>query len=899
MVENSLGRFWQEKHPDERLKAGWKYYIEAVRSNRTNHGVLNSNSPESIKIIDPCQGSGHILAYVFDVLMQIYEAYGYTARDAVYSIVKNNIWGLDIDERAAQLAYFSVMMKARQYDRRFFNRGIQPHVYAIEESDNVDENVLSYFCNGDTHIEKSMMTIINELKGAKEYGSLLHVTNQDWKKLYARFDEINKDISIYRDAALQLLPLVQTAETMSQRYSVVITNPPYMGSSLMPNGLKKYINSYYSDYKSDIFACFIVRCTEYCEENGYIGLLTPYVWMFLTAHEKLRAFINANVSISTLIQFEYNAFEAACVPVATYTMKRTGIHGFGEYIKLSDFRGAENQAPKVLEAIDNPNCGYRYTSSQDKFVKIPGAPIAYWVSEQLINNFSIGVRIDAFSKFTGSQNITADNERFLREIWEVDATKLGPTKHWSFYIKGGQFRKWYGNIELAVDWSDKARNFYKTNPTSNLLAEQYRFKEGITYTELTSSVNSFRYLPPIAIFDKKGPCIVDVKYNYYCLGFFNSIVAVQYFKLLNPTVTLQVKDVKNTPIIINEELRPRIEDIVKENIRISKMDWDSFETSWDFKTHPFLEMKRKYNLSDGNVKLEDCYKYWEIEAERRFKKVKENEEELNNLFIKIYGLEGELEASVSDKDITIRKADRSREVKSLISYAVGCMFGRYSLDQDKFVFAGGEWRPETYNLFKPDEDAILPICDDEYFNDDILSRFVDFLSVAFGKNTLEDNLQFIAESIGGKGQSRQIIRNYFLNDFFKDHCSTYAVLGSGKRPIYWLFDSGRKNGFKCLVYMHRYHPDTIARIRTDYIHEQQSRYRTAIEGLQKRISGSTDTSERVKLNRQLQKVEEQADELRKYEEKIHHLADQMIRINLDDGFKINYAKFGDVLAKVK
>ncbi|MBO5630649.1 MAG: BREX-1 system adenine-specific DNA-methyltransferase PglX, partial [Aeriscardovia sp.] len=531
MVENSLGRLWMESHHSSDLKGKWDFYLDSTVNNVIKNGEEKPTNadirPESLLVLDPCQGSGHILVYVFDVLVQIYEAYGFSAREAASSIIRNNIWGLDIDERATQLAYFSVMMKARQYDRRFFSRGIQPHIYAIQESDHIDEYTLEYYCNGNLSLMKAMSSIIAELKDAKESGSLVKTTEQDWVALYARFDEISNDISMHRDLALQLLPLVRTAEALSKQYDIVITNPPYMGASLMPNGLKDFIGRQYGDYKSDIFAAFIVRCIEFCKDNGQLGLITPYVWMFLTAHEKLRVYINRKTNISSLIQLEYNAFEAACVPVATFTLQKRGNHSSGEYIKLSDFRGAENQAPKTLEAIANPQCGYRYSANQDSFAKIPGSPIAYWVSKQIINSFDEGISIDTISSFTGSQNITADNEKYLRVIWEVDATKLGPHKPWSFYIKGGQFRKWYGNIEMAVDWSDDAREFYRTNPTSNLLAEQYRFKEGITYTELTSSVNSFRYLPPIAVFDKKGPCIIDVKYNHYCLAFFNSIVGVQ------------------------------------------------------------------------------------------------------------------------------------------------------------------------------------------------------------------------------------------------------------------------------------------------------------------------------------------------------------------------------------
>lgn len=898
MVENSLGRLWNENHSDDELKAKWEYFLQSKENQAEGGKSGNIIEPEKIRVIDPCSGSGHVLTYMFDVLMQIYDSYGYSARDAVQCIIENNIYGLDIDERAAQMAYFSVMMKGRQYDARFFRRGIQTNVFAIQESNDVDSFAIDYFCGDSIELRKAMNVILHEMKNAREYGSLITTSNQNWEQLYKRFDEIEEDISIYKESAMELKKLVQVAEVLSKNYDAVVTNPPYMGASLMPNSLKEYIGSKYADYKSDIFAAFIVRCIEMSTVNGQIGLLTPYVWMFLSAHEKLRTYVNANTSISSLIQLEYNAFEAACVPVATFTLKKSNKHTAGEYIKLSEFRGAENQAPKTLEAIANPDCGYRYTSSQDDFIDIPGSPIAYWISRNGFENFKNGISVNDISDFTGSQHKTADNEKYLRLFWEVAASKIN-NREWIFYNKGGDFRRWYGNNSLIVDWSSEAIEFYKNNPTSNMIKEKYWYQEGITYTSLTSSVNGFRYLPPIGVFDIKGPSLIDVKHLYYCLAFFNSKVADMYLKLLNPTVTLQVKDVKNTPLIVDEEKLPVIEALAIENVNAAKVDWDSFETSWDFSMHPFLRMCEQIRgeLNSNDVLISECFEQWAQECEKRFCIVKNNEEEINRLFIDIYHLNGEIDASVNDQDVSINRADKNRDVRSFISYAVGCMFGRYSLDASGLLYAGGKWE-QCARKFIPDEDGIIPICDDEYFDDDIVALFVNFVKVAFGESTLEENLLFVAKAIGGKGNSRAIIRSYFINEFYNDHCSTYSITGSGKRPIYWLFDSGKKNGFKCLIYMHRYQPDTIARIRTDYVHEQQSRYRTALADLEQRINGAS-TSERVKLNKQLKTIQDQAEELRKYEEKIHHLADQMISIDLDDGVKENYAKFQDVLAKIK
>ena len=435
-----------------------------------------------------------------------------------------------------------------------------------------------------------------------------------------------------------------------------------------------------------------------------------------------------------------------------------------------------------------------------------------------------------------------------------------------------------------------------------MIKEKYWYKEGITYTSLSSAAKGFRYLPAIGVFDIKGPSIIENQELLYSLGFFNSVVADTYFKVLNPTITLQVKDVKNTPLIIDEDNKVKVEKITGENIEISKADWDSFETSWDFEKHPFMKYipasveERKIATQDSEY-LQSPVQYsfteWMLESEDRFNKLKSNEEELNRIFIDIYGLQDELTPEVEDKDVTVRKADMTREIKSLISYAVGCMFGRYSLDVDGLAYAGGEWDSTKYKTFETDKDAIIPICDDEYFDDDIVGRFVEFIKVVYGEDTLEENLGFIASALGGKGTPRQAIRNYFIKDFYKDHCNIYQ-----KRPIYWLFDSGKNNGFKCLIYLHRYKPDTIARIRTDYVHEQQSRYRTAIDDLENRKEKAS-ASDKVRLSKQLSALRDQAEELRQYEEKIHHLADQMISIDLDDGVKKNYELFSDVLAKIK
>lgn len=908
MVENSLGRLWVEGHPNDVLKSNWKYYLEEAEQEPEVQAQLatireeyKALKPEDILCIDPCSGSGHILAYMFDVLMQIYESYGYTGREAVASIVENNLYGLDIDDRAAQLAYFTVMMKARQYDRRFFSRGIQPHVYAIAESNHVDSFAVEYFCNGDAKLKKAMNTIIKELHDAKEYGSILTVTQQDWDALYARFDEIRdeKVSSIPTYEAPELRSIVNVAKAMAQKYHVVITNPPYMGASNMNPKLNDFIKKNYSDYKSDFFSAFVIHCSEMAKKFGYCGFFTPYVWMFIQSYEKMRNYLYTQATIETLIQFEYSAFEEATVPVCTFTFQNHHVHKKGCYLRLVDFRGGmEVQRQKTLEAITNHDCGFYYEQSTDNFSKIPGSPVAYWASQRVF---------DAFNKFKPLGEIcdvkngmsTTDNKKFVRFWYECAKNRIGlgfsnsndakmSQKKWFPYNKGGQYRKYYGNIELVVNWEDDGREIKKAAEGASggrIVSQEFYFHRSISWSKVTAGHFVLRYYPCGFLFDVAGPSIFsDYDTQRYILALMNSKLNRCFLEELYPTMNYERGQVSSTPTLIDSERKSEIIRYAEDNISLCKKDWDSFETSWDFRHHPLLSKVPT---------IAEAFDQWQAECDERFTTLKANEEELNRIFIDIYGLQDELTPEVEDKDVTVRKADLERDIKSFISYAVGCMFGRYSLDVEGLAYAGGEWDASKYVSFAADKDNIIPICDDEYFEDDIVGRFVKFVEAVYGKETLQENLKFIADALGGKGQPKEVIRHYFLNGFYADHCKMYQ-----KRPIYWMFDSGKKNGFKCVIYMHRYQPDTLARIRTDYVHEQQARYRTAIADLEARIANAS-TGERVKLNKTLKKLNDQATEIHEYEEKIHHLADQMISIDLDDGVKKNYAIFQDVLAKIK
>lgn len=861
-------------------------------------------------LIDPCMGSAHFGVYAFDVLMKIYTEYGYTEREAAASIVQNNLFGLDIDERAAQLASFAIMMKAMQYDKRFLKRDIQPHFYEIKESNHVDSFTIDYFTNGNDKLKKDIQSIIEETRDAKEYGSIIQIKPVDFGALFARFEEIEGDVNLYKDMALDtLLPLVQEAKILSDKYAVVATNPPYLNK--FDAKLKKYIVDNYADYKGDLFSVFIHRNFGFCEENGYSGFMTPMVWMFIKTYEPLRNYVLKNKAITTLIQFEYSAFEEATVPICSFVLKNGKTESKGEYFRLFDFTGGmEVQRKKVKEALANPDCGYFYESSQSNFSKIPGSPVAYWASEAVYLDFESKKIQDIEPPRFGMS--TSDNNRFVRIWHEVSLSKFAfpalslaevdITKKWYPYNNGGKFRRWYGDNGDIVNWENDGLEI-KEFGRAAIRNKDFYYQAGITWTAISSARISVRAFDYGFLFSSAGFCIFEKDLKFYILAFMNSKVGATILQILSPTINFNVGDIAKLPIKINNDKRMSVEGMVSQCVSLSRTDWDSFETSWDFQRHPLIRKA---------ATIKEAFSQWQQECDERFNQLKSNEEELNRIFIDIYGLQDELTPEESDGDVTVARVYDEKEdipedmknnkyvltkqdvIKSFISYAVGCMFGRYSLDEEGLAYAGGDWDTSKYKTFIPDKDAIIPITDDEYFTDDIVDRFVEFVKDVYGADTLEENLKFIADALGEKGAtSREVIRNYFIKDFYKDHCKTYQ-----KRPIYWLFDSGKKNGFKCLIYMHRYQPDTIARIRTDYVHEQQARYRTAISGLERQINGAP-TYERVRLNKLMTKLKDQAEETRLYEEKIHHLADQMIEIDLDDGVKHNYAIFQDVLAKIK
>ena len=885
MVENSLGRIFvgsriqglgislteteriaKEKEIADRF--GWKYYIPEAEQTPEVRAQLLPNPyslipVEDLKILDPCMGSGHILVYAFDVLMQIYTSEGYSERDAAKLILEKNIYGLEIDRRAYQLAYFALMMKARQYNRRILILGVRPQVYEP------------------TGYEDGM-----------KYGSLVRVD------ILEPMPEQPKDLqmTMFDESYDTKLNTWNFRRLLAQKYDVVVTNPPYMGNKGMGAKLSEYVQKNYPDSKSDLFAVFIERCGRLIKPSGYQAMITQHAWMFLSSFGKLRSKIRIYDTVN-MIHLGARAFEeigGEVVQTTSFVFRNSHVL----YYKVTYCRLVEptTQFGKEEMFLSGKN---RYYISVDSFEHIGGYPIAYWASERSLVNFKTAKPLVEFSRPRVGQN-TGDNERFLRLWFELQYERIGfgttleqlPTcQHkWIPYNKGGSFRRWYGNFDRVVNWENDGKEIKNYAVIRNKGKHWSRYiqnldnmcREGISWSDIASTRFACRYLPKGFICDVKGSSTFpDAKYRKYIMAFLNSHVAIYYLQMLNPTTTYQVGNIGSLPLVYKSvEL---VNKLAEATMVLSKTDWDAFETSWDFTRHPLI---------CGERTLAAAFAAWEKECGERFQTLKVNEKELNRIFIDIYGLQDELTPEVEDKDVTVRRADLGREIRSLISYAVGCMFGRYSLDVNGLAYAGGEWDGGKYKTFPADKDNILPICDDEYFDDDITGRFVEFIKTVYGTDTLEENLKFIADALGGKGTTREVIRNYFLNEFYKDHCKIYH-----KHPIYWLFDSGKKNGFKVLIYMHRYSRDLLAKLRTDYVHEQQERYRTQLSHIASALNTATG-ADRARLLKQQDKLSEQAREIGAYEEKVHHLADQNITIDLDDGVKKNYEIFTDVLAKI-
>ena len=965
MVENSLGKLWLENHPNDKLKKKWKYYISGNEKNPKNQEKIELSNLddktlkdktlkdnnfkdknlkdnnfkdknlklEEIKVIDPCMGSGHILVYVFDLLMEIYLSKGYSKKDATISILKNNLFGLDVDDRAYKLTYFAVMMKARSFYPHIFKESIRLNLLAIQESSDLSQEEIDYLSKVNHELRRSLNLIKNIFIDAKDFGSLIDERKLDYNKIRDMDLIINKHVMLAQtefseEIKNKLIPLIHQAQLLFQKYDVLVTNPPYMGKRGMNKKLLDFLKVNYKENKKDLFSAFIERSFYFLKENGYAGFLTPFVWMFISSYQKLREDIIKNRTLTSLIQFEYSAFEEATVPICAFTFKNRNENSLGRYIKLSDFRGGMKvQETKTLEAINNSKCNYFFEINQEEFLNIPENPIAFWVEKELISIFKNTKKLSDIAEVRQGL-ATTNNKKFLRYWHEVNFNKIGfgynredaekSNKKWFPYNKGGKYRKWFGNEEFIVNWQNDGEEIkkmvkekYKDRTYAQDFTDsqwkklirvwvvkniEFYFKESITWSFISSSYFSARYSPQGSVFDVAGSSMFPEKGKIkYLTGLMCSKISTEVMSILNPTINFQVGDLKNIPVIFDDKYKITIEELVDENINISKEEWDYFEESQNFSQHPLIKYK-------GDDLIENSFNNWKKIAKNNFYKVKGNEERINKIFIDIYNLKSNLSPNLEDKDITLRKADLKRDVKSFLSYFIGCLFGRYSLDKEGLIFSGGDYDSSNYIKFIPNEDNIAIISDIGYFEggkqfkggkhfeEDIVNKFIEFLKVTFSEETLEENIKFIANALGNNGKNpRETIHKYFSNDFYKDHIKIYK-----KTPIYWLFDSGKKNGFKALIYIHRYTPDIVGKIRAPYLQNTQKTIKNYINNNKNLILNSINQKEKNELKKVNIKLKKQLEETIKYDEALESIASKQIMIDLDDGIKVNYGKFQNV-----
>ncbi|MGX4759215.1 BREX-1 system adenine-specific DNA-methyltransferase PglX [Limosilactobacillus fermentum] len=903
MVDNSLGKKYLEHYPDSPVKGKLKYLLPGdITPDQSDFDITR------IQVMDNAMGSGHILAYAFDVLMTMYEDQGYAKREAANSIIQNNLFGLEIDRRAFQLSYFSLMMKLRRYDRQALNRSVMPNIYVFIAAPAVTEEFL-HSLKASSEVIDEIQDIAAHFMDAKTLGSIIELpANYDYAGMRNALEPVAtaQKISLFgnQQTAQQLLEIIATAETMTQRYDVVVTNPPYLNK--MNSTLKKYVKKHYKDYSADLFSVFIWHNINMAKANGYASYMTPVSWMFLKSFEKLRDSVLQLTSIASLIQMETHAyFDEAYVTINTFVLKKATdkTDKVGTYLRLVDFTGGmEVQRQKVTAAIVDPSVNYLYRTNQANFGKIPGSPIAYWASKSLIRDFVQGTTLhELVSPKVGLQ--TGDNNRFLRQWFEVTYTSIkfdaysieesiSSRKKWFPYNKGGTYRKWYGNYDYVVNWKNdgyeiKHFTFPNGKQRSVVRNPDYYFREAITWSLITSGGFSTRYREPGSIHDVSGMSAFSNDHNQLMriMALLNSPVGEHCFKMLNPTINLQVGNVKVFPVLHSAIEAPTWDSLIQNLVKLTKQDWNSEEQRWGFWTLPVLIHIAEHNR---NWTVEAAFNQWKQEAQDRFDQLKKNEEELNKIFIDLYGLQDELSPEESDKEVSVRKADLGRDIRAFMSYFIGVTFGRYSLDTPGLAFAGGDWGASKYTSYQPNTDDVIVLTDSDYFGDDrdIMHRFREFLTVTFGEEHLEENFTFIAKALGKAGDTAEDqIRSYLFNDFYKNHLTIYQ-----KRPIYWQLDSGRQGGFKALMYLHRYDGDTMAMIRTSYLHTLQAAYEKRVTTLDTFITSETNTRQKNQLIKQRDHTRKQLEELVKYDAQLQHVANMHIAIDLDDGVVVNHQK---------
>lgn len=924
MVQNSLGRYWTEAHrEDEDLIDFWEYFIKHEEDfyEKIAPYVNKELKVEDIKLLDPAMGSGHILVYAFEVFHEIYAKCGYPERDIPRLILENNLYGLDIDDRAYQLAAFAVVMKAAQYSRRFLRsverEGIHLNLASIQETNYVSDDVIAYIAQQEVGEQYNRVkAFFDQYHNAKTYGSLINITEREISFIEERFRQIKNNpvenlfYAEQHEIAKEVLPaLIHQTQIMSSEYDVVVMNPPYMGNGSMSKELSEFMKKFYPDSKADLFAAFM-EVYQYLKVNGYYTAINQHSWMFLSSFEKLREKIINTKFIDTMLHLGPRAFEeisGEVVQSTAFMFRNASISNLkGIYFRLVEEKTALEKREKVIEAVSNLKWEYRYSFEQENFSQIPGRPIAYWISKVLMKAYQYKKLGEIAEPRHGLA--TSNNDYFLKRWYELDIfkTSIYDRKNhinykWLPINKGGHFRKWYGNNEWLINYEndgkeikDFAISIYK-NSTRTIQNTKYYFLESLTWSALSSGRFSVRWSDEGAIFGSGGyAAFVKEDLKFYILALMNNKVTERFISIVSSTLNFEVGHIKTIPVISDDEKKSIINKLVEGNIEISKSDWDCYETSWDFAKHPFIK--------ESTSIVTNAFKRWADFAESQYNQLKANEEELNRIFIEMYGLQDELTPDVEDKDVTVRKADLDRDVRSFLSYFIGCMVGRYSLDVEGLAYAGREWDSSKYTSFQPTKNnGVVHFTDSAYFENDVITRLREFLAVAFATDTVEENMQWLAEALEMKnGEDAETrIRRYFLDEFFTDHYKMYQ-----KRPIYWLVDSGKQKGLRTLIYMHRYQPDTMATIRFENLQEIQAKYQQEIADLENRlVNPNLSATNKKKLNAEKVSFEKKIDELREFDKRLATIAAEEIEIDLDDGVKVNYEKFyrggKGVLAKIK
>lgn len=972
LVQNSVGRLWLMANPSSTLASEWPYYIQPAEQTPEVQAELDALiqvrmgedggtlNPETITVLDPACGSGHILVVAYDLLKAIYLERGYRLRDIPRLILEKNLYGLDIDDRAAQMAGFALLMKARADDRRLFttadenNQPIPPklNVLSLKESKGLDAQALyadlAAFIDSaptstdagfaknelfpETQLQMSLgevaaprnssnsvlsqreiAELISAFEHAKTFGSLIQISPQRLPVLHKQLSVLSEAIQkadwVGKAAANDLLPLVQQALLLGMQFDAVVANPPYMGGKYLTPALKSYLKANYAGYEKDLFSAFMIRDLAFAKPTGQLGFMSPFVWMFISSYEDLRAHFIDHATLTSLVQLEYSGFDGATVPICTFTLGKQHVAQFvGSYVRLSDFKGADLQGPKTLEAIQNKDCGWFYTARPDDFKKIPGSPFAYWPSEKMLAAFQKQKSLSEVAKPKEGLN-TTDNNRFLRRWWECNINLIkfnaesykdviSSNARWVPCQKGGEFKKWYGNNEYVVNWFNNGESIKNKviteygSASKRVVNEHLYFKEGIVWSSISSALLCMRFVPKGHIFETKGNMCFFPKREDLLRGIalLNSSVVNPFIQCLSPTLDFHAGPVGKIPYASN--LSDDILDLAREAIEISKNNWDKNEVSWDFEKNPIINFINECKLSLAWQKLNKG-------ENDIFFRLKSIEEKNNNIFIRAYDLQEEISPEVPEHKITLARPDREKDGQRLISYAIGCMMGRYSLDEPGLIYAHGGnvgFDASRYKTFPADADGILPVTDEHWFADDAPERVRELLQAVWGPDTLEENMAWLAESLGTKGSETpaETIRRYIADKFYKDHLQTYK-----KRPIYWLFSSGKQGAFQTLVYLHRYNESTLARMRAEYVVPLTGKMQARIDMLQKDALAASSTAARNKINKEIEKLTKKHAELLAYDEKLRHYADMRIKLDLDDGVKVNYGKFGDLLDSVK